>query len=334
MMLDWRKLLGAIVLVTAALHSSFAASGPTAGKLLAEGRVDDAILLLQSRISSAPGDAESYNFLCRAYFMLGEWDSGIAACEKSVSLRADNGEYHSWLGQIYGEKADHSSFITAARIAAKVRSEFETAVQLNPSSVDAHADLADFYVEAPRVVGGGKDKAKEQAQEIAVLDPAQAYRVEARIAEAKKDYTTAENEYRIAIHLSGGKAGTWLNLAGFYRHTGRLDEMEDAIRNATAPKMNRADVLVGAAELLINAKRDFPEATQLLRRYMASGATVEDAPVFKAHYLLGTILEREGDLQAAAEQYRAALFLAKRFSPAQDALNRLKHQTESRMKSD
>ena len=90
---------------------------------------------------------------------------------------------------------------------------------------------------------------------------------------------------------------------------------------------------MGAAELLINAKRDFPEATQLLRRYMASGATVEDAPVFKAHYLLA-ILEREGDLQAAAEQYRAALFLAKRFSPGQDALNRLKHQTVSRMKSD
>jgi hypothetical protein len=42
--------------------------------------------------------------------------------------------------------------------------------------------------------------------------------------------------------------------------------MENAIRNATAPKMNRADVLMGAAELLINAKRDYPEATQLLRR--------------------------------------------------------------------
>jgi hypothetical protein len=50
---------------------------------------------------------------------------------------------------------------------------------------------------------------------------------------------------------------------------------------------------------------------------------MEDAPVFKAHYLLGTILEREGDKKAAAEQYRTALSLAKSFSPAQDALNRL-----------
>jgi len=40
--------------------------------------------------------------------------------------------------------------------------------------------------------------------------------------------------------------------------------------------------------------------------------------------LLGTILEREGDKEAAAEQYGAALSLAKSFYPAQDALSRLK----------
>jgi cytochrome c-type biogenesis protein CcmH/NrfG len=323
MMFVLRRIAGATVLSAVAFLSSAPAAEPTAGRLLAEGRVDDAILLLQGKVNSTPRDAESYNLLCRAYFMLAEWDPGISACEKAVSLDPDNGEYHSWLGRIYGEKADHSSFITAARLAGKVRNEFEAAVRLNPKSVDARADLADFYLEAPGIVGGGKDKAGAQAREIATLDPAQAHRVEARIAEKKKDYSTAENEYRIAIQVSGGKAGTWLNLARFYRHAGRFDEMEDAMRHATAPEMNRPDLLMGAAEMLISTGRYFPEATQLLRRYLSSGATVEDAPVFKAHYLLGTILEREGDKQAAAEQYRAALSLAKNFSLAQDALNRL-----------
>jgi cytochrome c-type biogenesis protein CcmH/NrfG len=71
--------------------------------------VDDAMFLLhQGRINSTPRDAESYSFLCRAYFMLAEWHPGIAACEKAVSLDPDTGEYHSGLGRIYGEKADHS----------------------------------------------------------------------------------------------------------------------------------------------------------------------------------------------------------------------------------
>jgi tetratricopeptide (TPR) repeat protein len=339
-MFDLRRIVGATVLTVVAFLASVAAADPTpadltladptAERLLAEGRVDDAILLLRGRINSTPRDAESYSFLCRAYFMLAEWDPGIAACEKAVSLDPDNGEYHSWLGRIYGEKADHSNFITAARLAGKVRNEFEAAVRLNPKSVDARADLADFYVEAPGIVGGGTDKAHAQAREIAPLDSAQAHRVEARIAEKKKDYAAAENEYRIAIKVSEGKAGTWLNLAGFYRHTGRLAEMEDALGHATAPEMHRPDLLMGAAEMLIGTGR-YLEAAQLLRRYLSSDATVEDAPVFKAHYLLGTVLEREGDKQAAVEQYRAALSLAKNFSPAQDALNRLMRQTKRGM---
>jgi cytochrome c-type biogenesis protein CcmH/NrfG len=323
-MYDLRRIVGATLLTAAAFLSSVAATDPAVGKLLAEGRVDNAILLLLGKINASPHDAESYNYLCRAYFMVGEWDPGIAACEKAVSFDPDNSEYHSRLGRIYGEKADHSSFVSAARLAGKVRNEFEAAVRLSPKSVDARADLADFYLEAPGIVGGGKDKAEAQALEIAKLDPAQAHRVEARIAEKKKDYAAAENEYRLAIQVSGGKAGTWLNLARFYRHAGRFDEMEDALKHATAPEMNRPDLLMGAAEMLINAGRYLPEATQLLRRYLSSGATVEDAPVFKAHYLLGTILERE-DKQAAAAEYRAALSLAKDFSPARDALNRLQH---------
>jgi len=61
----------------------------------------------------------------------------------------------------------------------------------------------------------------------------------------------------------------------------------------------------------------------LLRQYLASSSTVEEAPTFKAHYLLGTILEKQGDKRAAAQEYSAALTLAKNFSRAQEALNRV-----------
>jgi tetratricopeptide (TPR) repeat protein len=333
MMFDLLRSLGVAVLAALVFVSRVSAADLPAGTLLAQGRVDDAIALLQGKIQGTPRDSESYNLLCRAYFMVGEWDPGIAACEKAVALDPNNSDYHSWLGRVYGEKAEHSNFIAAARLAGKVRDEFETAVRLNPKSVDARADLADFYMEAPGVVGGGKDKAELQAQEVAPLDAAQALRIRARIAEQKKDYATAESQYRAAIQASGGKGGAWLNLARFYRHTGRFDEMEDAIRHATAPELNRPDLLVGAAEMQINAGRSLQEAAQLLRRYLSSNATTEDAPVFKAHYLLGTILERQGDKQAAAEQYGAALALAKNYAVAQDALKRLKHQTSGAMKS-
>jgi len=44
---------------------------------------------------------------------------------------------------------------------------------------------------------------------------------------------------------------------------------------------------------------------------------------FRAHYLLGNILEKQGDKQGAAREYRASLTLARDFTRARAALNRV-----------
>src|SRR6267143_3856266 len=300
-----------------------AVSSDSPSDLLAAGRVDDAITTLSGKISSAPDDAASYNLLCRAYFALTNWDRAASACEKAVSLAPNNGEYHLWLGRTYGEKADASNFFTAAGLAKKVRTEFERAVALDPNNAAGRTDLAEFYLEAPGIVGGGQDKARAQAAKLAVLDDAKAHWINGRIAEKKKDLTIAEQEYRAAIRADNGSADSWLNLASFYRHTGQLNDMEKAIDQISAAPIKASVVLVDAAETLVRAGRNFPLAVQLLRRYIASGSPSEDAPTFKAHYLLGTILEKQGDKPGAAQQYSAALTLARNFSRAKDALNRV-----------
>jgi tetratricopeptide (TPR) repeat protein len=317
-MICFRKCFAVALLSLAAVTAAAAADVPT---LLAEGRIDDAISTLQGKLSSTPNDAESYNLLCRAYFALGNWDRGISDCEQSVKLAPGNSRYHLWLGRIYGEKADRANWFTAASLAGKVRTEFETAVKLNPESVDARTDLAEFYLEAPGIVGGGRDKAEAQAKVLDTLDPSKACWVRGRVAEKNKNLPLAEKEYRAAIDVSHGSALSWLNLALFFRNHDRLDEMEDAIRHASAAQTGHSEVLVDAAETLNRTGRNIPSAIELLRRYLSS--TVEAAPAFKAHYLLGTLLEKQGDKREAAQEYRAALTLAKSYSAAQDALNRL-----------
>jgi len=306
-----------------AASAAIAGADETAPALLASGRVDEAIVALHGQINSSPNDAVAQNLLCRAYFTLGQWDRGISACEKAVALAPDNGQYHLWLGRIYGEKADKASFLTAAGLAGKVRTEFETAVRLTPNSVDARSDLAEFYLEAPGIVGGGRDKAIQQISPLAQLDPARAHWITARIAEKKKDLATAEAEYRAAIDASHGSASAWLNLGLFYRHREHYDEMERALTHVRPAPLDRSDALVDAAEILIHSQRNFPEAVELLRTYLNSGKKVEQALAFKVHYLLGTASEKLGDKEAAAAEYRSALALAKEFQPAQQALQRM-----------
>lgn len=299
-----------------------AASAQAPATLIAQGKVDDAIEALQRRINAVPNDAEAHNLLCRAYFSLGEWDKGIPSCEQAISLDPQNGLYHLWLGRIYGEKADSVNPFSAMNLAGKVRNQFEAAAQLSPKNVDAHTDLAEFYVEAPGIVGGGTDKAEAQARLLEDLDPAKAHWVRGRLAQKKKDMATAEKEFRAAIDASKGGALAWFNLALFYRKNQQWDQMEQTIAKAVAAPLDRPEVVMESGDVLLRAGRNFSLATQLLRRYLA-GNTVEEGPAFRAHYLLGSLLEKQGDSAAAAQEYRAALALAKNYSKAREALDHL-----------
>ncbi|MGB8730117.1 MAG: tetratricopeptide repeat protein [Candidatus Sulfotelmatobacter sp.] len=310
-----------LVVCLCLLSFSLAAAADAPQQLLAAGRVDQAVQTLEQQIQSSPS-AQAYNLLCRAQFELDDWDAGIPACEKAVSLAPSNGLYHLWLGRIYGEKADHSNFLKAAGLAKKVRVEFERAVEFSPNSWEARTDLAEFYLEAPGIVGGGEDKARDQANLLLPLNPGMAHWVRARIAQKNKDSETAEQEYRLAIDASGGGARAWLNLAGFYRRVGRLRDMEQALCTMEARPLDHPAALMDAANMLFRTDRSYSMAIRFVRRYLASG-TVEEWPAFKAHNLLGELLEKQGDLQSAAVEYRTSLSMARSFTSAQKGLDRI-----------
>jgi len=320
-MVSHRKLAGCAIIAGLMFTATAAAVAPPPDALLAAGRADDAISSLQSWVSGSPNDALAYNLLCRAQYMLGDWDAAIKACEKAAALEPGNSRYHLWLGRAYGEKAERVVFWSAIRLAGKVRSEFEIAVRLDPDNAEARTDLAEYYLEAPSFLGGSRDKAEAQAQQLMHLDATKAHWVLGRLAEKKKDLKTAESEYRKSIAASNGRADAWLDLAFFYRHAGRYDQMEEAIQHIRGAALDKRNVLLEAAGMLIRAGRNSPVAIELLHRYLEN--PVEEGPAFKAHYLLGTLLEQRGDVQAASEEYRMALSMVSNYSLAQTALQRV-----------
>jgi cytochrome c-type biogenesis protein CcmH/NrfG len=317
------KLIVALFFLLLSLMTTLSASpADSAAEKLAAGRVDDVISELNGRLSATPSDAESANLLCRAYFALEEFDRAESSCKKAVALDPKNGRYHRWLAHVYGEKADRAGFLSAASLAGKARDEFERAVQLSPNDVDSRVDLAEFYFEAPGIIGGGQDKARAQAKLIGATDPAREHWVYARIAEKNKDLATAEQEYRRMIEASKGDSEAWLNLALFFRHQKRYDDMEQALVKTSQASMSKPDVMMDVAQNLYRTGRNFGLAIQILKRYLATGP-VEQAPAFKAHYLLGMLLEKQGDKAGATQEYRNSLSLARQYGLAQQALNRV-----------
>lgn len=317
------KLFAAVLLLGTLSNAGYSGPPPDSKELLSGDRMNDAVQYLRDRTQNAPSDAEAFHLLSRAYYELEQWDLSIAAAQHAAALNPASSEYHLWLGRAYGNKASHASWFTAIMLAKKTRIEFEKAVQLDENNVNARSDLAEYYMEAPGFLGGGVDKARAQAEQLANRDAGAAFWLKARLAEKDGNMADAEENYREAIKVSNDPGGEWLNLARFYRHEKRFREMQEAIDHAVSFEKRKTNVLFEAAALLFRAGKNFPTAALLVRKYISAKPHVETAPTFQAHYLLGEILEKQGQKEAAAEEYRAVVSMASDFHQAQEALRRV-----------
>lgn len=302
--------------------SSLALANSSAVDLLKLGRADEARRALNATIAENPNDAQAYNLLCRVYFQLERWDSALRMAEKSVALDPENSNYHLWLGRAAGRKAENSNPFTAWGLARRVRAEFERAVALDGKNAEARSDLAEYYLEAPGFLGGDRKKARDQGDAVAPYDPALASYIYARVEE-KQGNDRAEQLYKKAVAESGGGARYLMELAYFYRRAGRMQDMEQAVTQALAAPRKGGVPEYDGAYLLMRTGRNYKGAVQMLRHYLEGDDPVEDGPSFRAHYMLGALLEKMGDRKGAAQQYRAALALASDYGPARDALARI-----------
>ena len=299
------------------------AASESALNLFINGQADAAVRALRSSLNANPLDAQQHNLLCRVQYAEERWDAAVSECERAASLDPKNGTYQLWLGRAYGEKAEHSSWLTAIGLAKKTHTAFEKAVQLDPQNVQAHSDLSEYYIEAPGFLGGGTDKAAAQANTVEKIEPATAHWIRARIAEHQNRNSDAEAEYKRALALDMNSPRRLFDLASFYRRVNRLDELEATIQKAAQLNTKNDSSLVDSAGLLLRVGRNLPLAATLLRRYIDQGTKSEDAPLFQAQHLLGQILEKSGDVQGAKLAYLAARSEASEFAPPNAALKRL-----------
>lgn len=87
---------------------------------------------------------------------------GAKAGEAAVALPPDRPEGHFWLGANYGGSAQHSTLAGLTSV-DNIIEEMETAIRLDEDyeSGSAYMALGQVYLNAPRMLGGDKQKAVE-----------------------------------------------------------------------------------------------------------------------------------------------------------------------------
>ena len=320
--LPFLLVLGVSGLVGAPARAQVSSVIQTAQRDFNAGNYAAAISTLQPIATGSSSNAEAYFWLGRSYYEISDYDSSVAQLEKAASLDPKNSVYQLWLGRAYGGKADRERSFSLAK---KVKKQFELAVSLNPSNIEARRDLEQFCLDAPWIVGGSKDEALEQVNAIAAIDPIQGHLARAvydRLALKKPD--EAEKEIRQVLAADPKTADPYLEAADFFQTMNKPADMSAAVQAAArvSPNDPRLAFYRGVAGVL--SKTNLTDAERDLKSYLASTPQRSDWPSHAgARVWLGRLYEAQGKRAEAAEQYRAALQLDPTLKDAQTRLSRL-----------
>ena len=231
-------------------------------------------------------DAATLQLMGQNLFMLGEYKRATEVLEKAVALDPNNPKLVHWLGRTYGRRAETANPFSAPGFASKTRQMFEKAVELDPTDKDALGDLLDFYLEAPGFLGGGVHKAEQLAQMILKQDQAEGHYAQGIVADRKKEYDTAEQQFRRAAELAPRQVGRVLVLARYLANHGRVKESDALFEQAARMAPNSPRVMFDRAGAYIKENRDLDEARKLLEQYLKSPLTPDDPPRERAEALL------------------------------------------------
>jgi len=231
-------------------------------------------------------DPNELNLIGRIMFMSGDFNRATEFFAKALDADPRNSNNALWLGRTYGRRAETANFFQAPGLAQKTKRYFELAVELNPRSSAALADLFDYYLEAPGFLGGGYEKALRVADQIAVINPAEGYFARAQLAQKKQDYSNAEDALRRAMDAAPRQVGRVLDLAKFLANQGRTKESDAVFAKAEREFPNSPRVWFAKANVLVKQKRNLHEARELLQRYLDSPVSPDDPPKADAERLL------------------------------------------------
>lgn len=241
---------------------------------------------LRTLRDGAPSSPKAEYLAGRDYFMLGDYKQATESLQRAVSGDPSNAEYVLWLGRSYGRRAETASPFSAPKYASKARASFEKAVELDPKNQDALSDLFDYYLEAPGFLGGGYDKAQAVAKRMADLNPAEGHLAQAKLADRRKQFDTAEEQLRRAAEVAPHELGRLLDLARYLAKHGQTAESDAAFQKAAKLAPNSPRVNFVRAQTLIEQHRNLPEAKALLDKYLQSNLTADDPSRAQAEKLL------------------------------------------------
>jgi len=261
----------------------------------------------EAALAATPRDPSLHYWLARSSYELGIYDAAVRAAEEACRLDPQKSDFQMWLGRAYGRKAEIESSFFLAR---KTRRAFETAVKLDPANLEARRNLEEYYAEAPWFLGGSKDKARQQAEAVAALDPLEGSLALADFYRNTDQPEEAQRQYEQLLARHPDKVHFYLEALDFYEHRRDALNMARVLGQAHSAFPHDPRLLFYRAVSRVIGGLQLDQAETELTRFLAEYPGNSDSVTqAEARDWLGRVYEAEQKWESAAEQYRQALQL-------------------------
>jgi tetratricopeptide (TPR) repeat protein len=281
---------------------------------------EEAKSLLAKAIASDPKNAEAHYLLGEILYAFGDYKNAADEAQKAVTLDDSKSDYHLLLGNALSGLVDSAGMFKKMSLARQMKAEFERAVALDPKNIPARTSLLEFYVQAPSLVGGGSDKALEQAKQINALDPLEGHYAMAVLYFDQKKFAQSEDEYKTAIDADPKRAKSYSELAFLYIQEKKDSDAAPAFKRAFELDPNYLPACFGVARSDLLSGQNLDEAERLFKKYLTRWPEENEPSLANAHWRLGQVYEKENKKELAVAEWKEAQRLAPNFKPAQDSL--------------
>jgi tetratricopeptide (TPR) repeat protein len=325
----WRRALRSLVqaamcllLAAACLYGSEAADA--ARQLMAEGKRDEAKALLVGTVGKDSRDDQAYLLLAKICARQQDYDKAAEYAERAVELADSVSEYHLWLARASLGKAMQSGMVGAFLAARKGRSEYEKAIERDPSNLDARFELCMYYLIAPGMVGGSKDKAEEQATVLEAKNPLYGAYAWAAWWEREQQMARAESLYTRAVALDTSSTATALyGLAYFYDRNKKYDQAGSVFKQIVETRPKDLVALFQLGRVYVTGETNLDEAERAFTTYLSQGPAPNGPDEAAAHWRLGMVYDLQGRRDEALPELREAVRLAPQVKQYKDTLKQV-----------
>lgn len=278
-----------------------------AKKLYAERKYDEAAVELLKFNKGNTGFADGQYHLGLIYTRKKEFDKAENYLKQAIEINGNKAEYHTALGALYGQIAVDANPLKQAMLAPKIKNEFEIAAKLDPKNLEARWMLINYYIRAPKIMGGDIEKSKTIANQIMKINQSEGNCAWATIWRSENKNELAEKNYQAAINLSPDSVKYYFSLARFYEAVPNIEKALETYRRTVKKFPEYRQLYLQIGRITASEGKNLEEGEKALGEYIRLTPNKNDKNLANAYHYLGLIEKNRGKILAAKKNFDLAL---------------------------